>query len=229
MSETTVRPRLLPSGVLVCPKCRGTCTTPRTPNPYRGGAVEKLILKPGTARCPHCPAVHQIDREVARWHNAIWYAGDPAYAPGVLFDAAVPPPRIRIWTWRNATAAIRYLAPLVAGLRSAACRLSHLRLAACRAGRTRVAAADVADAEGEAERLADEIVTAGVVPHGGPLRGIVLFPSFVHRAGNPPRGLYLVWRDSRDGIVGYLPVSLRTEGEDLAPWERPVPRAWKEV
>ncbi len=159
----------------------------------------------------------------------MWYADDPAYAPGVLFDPAVPPPRIRIWTWRNATAAIRYLAPLVAGLRSATCRLSHLRLVARRAGPTRGTATDIGNAEGEAERLADEIEAAGVLLHDGPLRGTVLFPSFVHRAGNPPRALYLVWRDSTDGIETHLEASLRTEGEDTATWERPVPRAWKEV
>lgn len=65
--------------------------------------------------------------------------------------------------------------------------------------------------------------------HNGPLRGTVLFPSFVHRAGKPPRALYLDWRDSRDAIETHLEVSLRTEGEDLATWERPVPRAWQEV
>lgn len=146
MSEPTVRPRLLPSGVLVCPACRGTCTTPRAPNPHNNGVVEKLILNPGTARCPHCPAAHDIDRDVARWHNPIWYAADAAYAPGSLFNPADPPPRIRIWTWRNATAAIRYLAPLVSGLRSADCRFSHLRLVARRAGPTRVAASNIGDA-----------------------------------------------------------------------------------
>ncbi len=229
MSENAVKPRLLPSGVLVCPICRGTCTSPRAPNPNNNGVVEKMILKEGTARCPHCPAVHDIDRDVARWHNAIWYSDDSASAPGVLFDPAVPPPRIRIWTWRNATAAIRYLAPLVGGLRSAACRLSHLRLVVRRAGSTRSTATEIGDAEGEAERLADEVEAAGVLLHNGPLRGTVLFPSFIHRAGGSPRGLYLVWRDSRDGIESYLESSLRTEGEDLATWERPVPQAWKEV
>lgn len=225
--EKPLKPRLLPSGWLICPACHNLCESPTAKNPHTG-IVEKLILKPGTCRCPHCPAVHEMS-EVERWHNAVWYVDDPVYAPGPLYDESDPPPRIRIWTWRKATAAIPYLAPLVGNLRSATCRVAHLRLAARRVGSTRTLVADLADAAEEVVRLAEEIEAAGVLTHGGPLRGVVLFPSFVHHAGSKPKPLYLVWRDSRDAIETYAMAEDMRPSFSLEGCEKPLPKAWREV
>jgi len=85
------------------------------------------------------------------------------------------------------------------------------------------------DADGEVNGLLDEIAGVGVLLHGGPLRGTVLFPSFTHRAGNRPQALYYVWRDSREAVDAYVTVeALRTTG-DIAARERPVPATWKRI
>ncbi len=229
MTSKPLKPRLLPTGSLVCPACGNLCETPHARHP-KTGRVEKMVLCKGTAPCPHCPFVHEIDNEVARWHNAAWYAQDRCYAPGPLFDPVIPPPRIRIWTYTKATSAIPYLAPLVGGLRSAACRLSHLRLTGCKSRvPSRVLAADLGNAEGEVESLRDEVEAVGVLLHGGPLRGTILFPSFVHHSGSRPRGLYLVWRDSRASIETYATAGDLRHGSDLESCEKPLPKAWKSI
>lgn len=224
MHERTVLPRLLPSGHVRCPACGKLAFTPTQPHPDTG-VPHKMILIKGTCKCPHCGVQQLIGSSVARWHNAILYHDSPSYAPGRLFDADDPPPRIRVWTWRKATASIPFMAPLVGGLRAAYCRLAHARLVARRVG-DQPAAGKCND---EVDDLIDEIEAAGVLLHGGPLRGMVLFPSFTHRAGSRPQPLYLVWRDSRDAVDAYVTAeALRTVG-DIAACERPVPRTWKEV
>ena len=169
-----------------------------------------------------------IGASVARWHNGIIYPDLPSYAPGRLFDADDPPPRIRIWTWQTATASLPYLAPLVGGLRAAYCRQAHARLVA-RQGATGHPQASGGEAGGEVGGLLDEIAAAGVLLHGGPLRGTVLFPSFTHRAGSRPQGLYFVWRDSRETVDAYVTADALRTTDDIAVCERPVPRTWRAI
>lgn len=227
MHERTVLPRLLPSGHTRCPACGKLAYTPTTPDPDTG-VPQRMVLVRGTCKCPHCGSQQLIGASVARWHNSILYPAIDSYAPGRLFDADDPPPRIRIWTWQAATASLPYLAPLVGGLRAAYCRAAHARLSARRGADARPPAGR-ADAEGEVDGLLDEIAAAGVLLHGGPLRGTVLFPSFTHRAGSRPQAVYLVWRDSREAVDAYVTAeALRTTG-DITACERPVPRTWKEI
>jgi len=225
MHERTVLPRLLPSGHVRCPACGKLAFTPTQPHPDTG-VPHKMVLVKGTCKCPHCGTQQQIGSSVARWHNSVWHHDNPHYAPGRLFDADDPPPRIRLWTWRKATASLPFLRPLVADLRAAYCRSAHARLVARRDADARRQPGG-ADADGEVDDLLDEVAAAGVLLHGGPLRGTVLFPSFTHRAGNRPQALYYVWRDSREAVDAYVTVEvLRTTG-DIATCERPVPRTWK--
>lgn len=225
MHERTVLPRLLPSGHIVCPACRKLAYTPTRPHPDTG-ELNKMVLIRGTCKCPHCGTEQQIGSSVARWHNAVWYNDNSHYAPGRLFDPDDPPPRIRLWTWRKATASLPFLRPLVADLRAAFCRQAHARLVARREALASSTTCG-GESDGEVEELLDEIAGVGVLLHGGPLRGTVLFPTFTHRSGNRPQAVYLVWRDSREAVDAYVTAdAFRTKG-DIAACERPVPRTWR--
>lgn len=226
MHERTVLPRLLPSGHVRCPACGKLAFTPTQPHPDTG-VPHKMVLIKGTCKCPHCGVQQLIGSSVARWHNAVLYPDWPNYAPGRLFDADDPPPRIRLWTWRTATASLPFLRPLVSDLRAAYCRAAHVRLAARRDAFARPPAGG--DSGGEVDGLLDEIAAAGVLLHGGPLRGTVLFPSFTHRAGNRPQAVYLVWRDSRDVVDAHVTADALCTTGDIAACERPVPRTWKRI
>jgi hypothetical protein len=77
----SVIPWLLPTGMLLCPKCKGECRTPTmlNPNTHR---VEPMILLGGKiARCPHagCDAVHFFPEELARLYNRRLYPEDLAF------------------------------------------------------------------------------------------------------------------------------------------------------
>ncbi len=74
----SVVPTLLPSGVLICPVCRGECVTPSEPNPFLAFKVERMVLVANkSVPCPHgCGAWHWITEGLALNHNRILYPGD---------------------------------------------------------------------------------------------------------------------------------------------------------
>ncbi len=78
----SVIPRLLPSGLLLCPRCGNQCRTATVPNPNLGFREEPMVLVAGKhAKCPHegCDAYHYFTEELARAFNRKLFPEDRRY------------------------------------------------------------------------------------------------------------------------------------------------------
>jgi hypothetical protein len=142
--------------------------------------------------------------------------------------AVGPKKSVRIWTFAEASGVLPYLRLLLRDVREGFIAIWHLY----RLGGGDVNHPDFRDRirrlGGEARAVLDEFDRLGVILYQSPLRGIALFPIFVHQSKGVRREAYFVYKDTREEIDTYIFADDLCDRNDLYTNEKPVPQEWKE-